>query len=258
MAVVLKYDSGLSAGENQSIERRYIIGGTSDADAYSQLVASGDCPATLAGASSTLDRSSITIRHIGGNNYEAEAVWGHSSAFADASFSTTGGQQLVTQSLNTTIYGADAPDHLGQIGVTKNGVEGVQITVPIFAWSESHILPNATVTSSYIDDLTNLTGTVNNATWRTVYPAGEVLFNGVSGQRRTADDWALTFSFSRSPNATGLAVGSITGIAKKGWEYLWCRYNDEVDSGTSLLIRKPIGVYVEQVYPTSNFASLGI
>jgi hypothetical protein len=57
---------------------------------------------------------------------------------------------------------------------------------------------------------------------------------------------------------TGLAVGPITGIAKKGWEYLWVRYADVEDTGAKMLVKRPIAAYVEQVYEYANFAGLGI
>ncbi|RLS54091.1 MAG: hypothetical protein DWH91_12750, partial [Planctomycetota bacterium] len=60
------------------------------------------------------------------------------------------------------------------------------------------------------------------------------------------------------PNATGLVIGEITGINKEGWEYLWVRYADAEDTTAKVLVKKPIAVYVEQVYPTNSFASLGI
>ena len=49
-----------------------------------------------------------------------------------------------------------------------------------------------------------------------------------------------------SPNQTGLSVGSISGISKKGWEYLWgagggawVRYADTKDTGSGAIIKRP-------------------
>lgn len=100
-----------------------------------------------------------------------------------------------------------------------------------------------------------LTGRVNHAPFKG-FAAGEVLFLGASGSQRGQEDWEVTFSFAASPNVTGLAVGQITGIAKKGWEYLWVRYEDAVDAHT--LVKQPAAAYVEQVYPYGDFALLGI
>jgi hypothetical protein len=64
-----------------------------------------------------------------------------------------------------------------------------------------------------------------------------------------------------SPNADGttlptLTIGSITGIEKKGHEYLWVRYWDQVVDAT--LLKRPTHVYVNQVYPEADFSLLGI
>jgi len=61
-----------------------------------------------------------------------------------------------------------------------------------------------------------------------------------------------------SPNRTGITVGSIGGISKKGWEYLWVRYADVEDTGSNTLVKRPVAAYVEKVYEEGNFAGLGI
>ena len=50
----------------------------------------------------------------------------------------------------------------------------------------------------------------------------------------------------------------ITGIDKKGWEYLWVRYADVEDDAAKVLVKRPIGAYVEQVYDYASFLALGI
>ena len=73
---------------------------------------------------------------------------------------------------------------------------------------------------------------------------------------RSGSDWEITFSFSSSPNRYGLSVGSITGIEKGGWDYLWTRYMRGVSEGQQL--PQPKAVYVERVYPWGDFYRLGI
>lgn len=60
------------------------------------------------------------------------------------------------------------------------------------------------------------------------------------------------------PERHGSRGGDITGINKKGWEYLWVRYADAEDTSAKVLVKEPIAAYVEQVYPYGNFAGLGI
>ena len=53
-----------------------------------------------------------------------------------------------------------------------------------------------------------------------------------------------------------MTIGDITGVDKKGWEYIWVRYADAEDE--NVLVKQPIAVYVEKVYDEGNFAGLGI
>ena len=116
------------------------------------------------------------------------------------------------------------------------------------------------MTQSYKLTLMGLTGAVNSAAFRGFSP-GEVLFMGASGARRGTDPddrWEITYKFAASPNQSGMSVGGISGIQKRGWDYLWVQYGEDVDAAASVLIKKPIAVYVEQVYPFASFAGLGI
>ena len=72
------------------------------------------------------------------------------------------------------------------------------------------------------------------------------------------EKWEGNFRFAASANAVDLVVGSITGIAKKGWEYLWVRYREEEDTVAHALVMTPVAVYVEQVYLEADLNDLGI
>ena len=79
-----------------------------------------------------------------------------------------------------------------------------------------------------------------------------------AGAKRGSGDWEITFRFAASPNVTHLTIGDITGVDKKGWEYLWVRYADSVDDTAKALVKKPIAAYVERVYEYGDFSLLGI
>jgi len=174
-------------------------------------------------------------------------------------FDTGGGTQHITQSISTVASydseGGTAPNFKQAIGVSTDSVEGVDITVPVFNFTETHIIADTLVTGTYKLALFALTGQVNNAAFKG-FAAGEVLFLGASGSKRGTDDWEITFRFAASPNVTGLTIGDITGVAKKGWEYLWIRYADAEDEHT--LVKQPVAAYVEQVYQYGDFSGLGI
>jgi hypothetical protein len=213
--------------------------------------------ATYAGA--RLDEIRITERR-------AENIWFGmvtyvSSAEEDGyrySFSTTGGTARITQSLATVgayAVSGTAPNFGGAIGVSKDKVEGCDIVVPVFTWKETHRILNASLTDSAKIALANLTGTVNSDSFRGFSP-GEVRFDGVDGSRIDATYSAVDFVFSASPNATGLVVGAMSGIEKKGWEYLWVLY--EETTSQNRLVKIPVACYVEQVYRYTAFSGLGL
>ena len=63
-------------------------------------------------------------------------------------------------------------------------------------------------------------------------------------------------------------MGEITGISKLGWEYLpaprlrqagmWARYADSEDAAAKAIVKKPVAVYIEQVYDYGDLSQLGI
>ena len=176
------------------------------------------------------------------------------------SFDTTGGTQHMTQAYAESRFGANAPDQRKAIGVDSNGVNGVDVVVPQLQWQESYDVPNAYVTATYVRGLAGITGTTNSSAFRG-FEAGEVLFIGCSGSQEWDDQkgkgpWSLSFRFVASKNVTGEPIGDISGVSKKGHEYLWVRYEDAVDS--NVLLKKPKAVYVNKVYKESDFSALGI
>jgi hypothetical protein len=176
------------------------------------------------------------------------------------SFDTTGGTKHMTQADSERRYGTNAPDQQKAIGVDANGVNGVDVITPALQWQETYDVPHAYVTSAWIRAVAGITGTTNSAVFRG-FEAGEVLFVGCSGSHEWDDQkgsgpWSLSFKFVASKNVTNETIGSITGIEKKGHEYLWVRYEDTVGGNT--LLKTPKAVYVNRVYKESNFAGLGI
>jgi hypothetical protein len=178
------------------------------------------------------------------------------------SFDTTGGTQHMTQAYAESafgILGQTPPSQYNAIGVDSNGVNGVDVVVPQLQWQEQYDVPNAYITAAYVRGIAGASGTTNNAAFRG-FEAGEVLFLGCSGSQEWDDQkgkgpWSLSYRFVASKNVTGQQLGPIF-VDKKGHEYLWVRYEDDV-SGYNLL-KKPKAVYVNKVYKDSDFSLLGI
>ena len=182
------------------------------------------------------------------------------------SFDTSGGTKHITQAREETSYGTSPPAMNKAIGVDGSSVAGVDIVVPQLQWSENYDVPHAYITSAYIKTVAQLTGTVNDAEFRT-FAAGEVLFIGCSGSHEWDEDkgsgpWNLAYKFIANPNAGGggtypaETIGDIGGVEKKGHEYMWIYYDSDVTGDT--LLKKPKFVYVNEVYRQTSFAGLGI
>jgi len=261
MAVIIeKYDSReTTVGvESPSVDLPYMVIGTED-DAVVRATVEATIPAIYAG----LVFQSYHIAHQGGGVWEVSVRYGKrepkETGQSSYSFDTGGGTTHITQSLETVASyappGEDAPDFKGAIGVSTDSVDGTDITIPVFNFKETHYIPAVLITPAYKAILFQLTGKVNAAPFKGFAP-GEVLFLGASGSQRGTEDWEITFSFAASPNVTDLRVGDITGINKKGWEYLWVRYAEAEDA--DVLVKQPAAAYVEQVYPYGDFSLLRI
>jgi hypothetical protein len=178
------------------------------------------------------------------------------------SFDTSGGTQHVTQSLATVgRYGPKATDKLqGAIGFDGKNVQGVDITVPVFNFTESHWFTPDKITQAYKLLLFGKTGCYNLDAFRG-FALGSVLFLGAAGDRQgdnPDDQWELTFRFAAMPNRTNFQIGNITVASKLGWEYMWVQYDDEADDDNKQIVKKPVAVYIERVYQGTLFSEMGI
>lgn len=256
-----------SVGNDPSEERHYFVLGTEDERA-ARLAVQGASPVVIDmyfDQTVIVWRQSIDMEPAGVDTWFGVVRYStvrptNESVF---SFDTTGGTAHITQSLATIATYPNpsqwliAPNFKGAIGVTPDGVEGIDIAVPVYKFAETHYLPTSIVTPQYKALLSWLTGRVNTIAFKG-FQGGEVQFLGAQGSIRGAGDWEIAYSFAASPNVTGLTVGPITGINKKGWEYLWVRYVDAEDDTAKALVKVPAAAYVEQVLPTADLNQLGI
>jgi len=253
----------ITSGDNPSAELSYVIRGTTD-----EFAARTELETVSLAVFDGLARTDVRVTAT-----ENASVWDGEVAYAlpsfqqpdvgesTFSFDTGGGAQHITQSLAAVASyapaGQTAPDFKGAIGVTTDSVEGVDTIVPVYNFTETHVFEDVTVNDAFKGAIFVRTGKVNSDTFRGFAP-GEVLFLGASGSQRDGGDWEIAYRFAASPNATGLAVGEITGIDKKGWEYLWVRYEDAEDGAALTIVKRPVAAYVERVYGVLDFAGLGI
>jgi hypothetical protein len=195
------------------------------------------------------------------------------------SFDTTGGTQTVTQARggsagelvydSTGFMAVNPPTMKGAVNVDDRGVNGVDIVVPQLTWTEQYDVPSTYVTNAYVRSVHLLTGSVNAAPFRG-FVKGEVLFLGMTGQQewdaqRGDGPWSLSYKFVASPNRGpdlgGLPaepIGNITTYNKYGHDFLWVRYASVDDANNNLMLRQPLNVYINKVYPDGDFSKIGI
>lgn len=249
----------------QSIEVGYIIDGVSDYDDARTTMFAAASP--VLGVWSPVD---YRLEPLDGSDelYDGVIVYGprtnnSPSGQNDPTYQFDLGVERtrVMTSLETVgSYGTRPPSFNRAINVQPDGtVEGTEINFPVFSWSETHYLPYSRVNRAYFATLFNTIATMNAAAFRD-FQRGEVLFLGVNGQKRySAPDWEMQFKFVASPNATNLAVGpDITVTSKLGHDYLWARYESDVQTVSSVPVyaRIPKHVFVERVYQFGDFDGL--
>jgi hypothetical protein len=181
------------------------------------------------------------------------------------SIDTSGGQVQQTYAYSEAKFvatGETAPDMNGAIDVQDKKPQGVQRIIPALKLTVNAKIKTANVTTvggvvHYARVISELTGTVNNATMLGQFAAGELLFTGASGDI-VAEDPSLQFTFLSSKNVTGLTIGDITGIDKKGHDYLWFSFKTDKDSSTNLPQTKPRAAYVNRIYKEADHSLLYI
>jgi hypothetical protein len=178
---------------------------------------------------------------------------------------TTGGTTRITTALehikDYAAKGVKPPNHKGAINVTPHGVEGCEIVVPQFKWTETHQFLASRVRWSYTAILENLTGTINAYPFRG-RERGAIRFDGASGGASSKDPAIVefTYHFVADRYVKGRTIGDITGIDKPAWAYGWEEHEqDEQDDGDgATLVTPPKAVHIERVYEYGNFRLLGI
>jgi hypothetical protein len=244
-----------TSGRIDTDELRYIVTGTED-----ESVVIGTVKAYVPALIGIMEPQNVEANPLGNGIWEAIVPY-EGKDETQYTFETGGATAHVTQSLQTIArYAADgetAPNFNGAIGVNGDNIDGTDVTVPIYNFAETHKMAASTVTASYKAALFAATGKVNNASFKG-FSSGEVLFLGASGSKTGLDKWEIAFKFAASPNVTNLDVGGITVSSKKGWEYLWVRFRDADDAAAKSLVKRPSSAYVERVYESADFSTLGI
>ena len=244
--------------------REYTCSGTIDASQVMSIAYSGT-PAILADTfGPPLFRQDIAVSCVNFDVWNVTVPYGPAPIIGQfrLNFDTTGGTLHVTSSRQTiAAYGkrlngnnATVNDHKGMIGVTTDGVEGVDIVIPSLKLTVEFQHDIGVIGLARIKQLARNVGKMNSDVFLTFAP-GEVLFLGMTGTEGTNTPTSVSYQFACSENATGLTIGSaISDIEKRGHDYIWIQYQDKFVDQTP--VKQPLAAYVERVYAATPFVPL--
>jgi len=284
ITVTERPDSGSgSDGQRKRDEKRYLVRGTADGGEAKAALAA-EAPATYNG----LYRKSWDVDPVFIDSQNpAVCLWEGAVQYGPAeterpepelgetlirSRSGGGTEHLVVAIAHRGAYtpGAEAAPPAHGIGDDGEGnIEGVDVEAPRYEFTVTKVFTDPASAPSE-DTLRALAATVNSAefsvtdsrTGRTITcAAGECLFRGhEAGAARSDGGLEITYNFAVRQNRANFTIPGtgITVDGKRGWDYLWCRYEQAEDAGAGRLYAKAIGAYVDQVYHETDFSALGI
>lgn len=245
-----------SIGETQDLTVGVTVEGTSDFDEAKLAVASFVPPRL-----GPLYLQNIRVSPISPISWDGDATYGPRKPRDQATFSIEIGttNTHATQSLATVASYArpgdpTPPNFRGAVGVTKDGVEGVDLNIATMTWSEHHLLSTDQVTSAYVLTVFHLTARMNASQFRIFAPGEALLLGATLQQSAEREGFTADFRWVGSPNATNIPVGGITVAEKLGHDYLWVLYRDGVSNGATVKI--PKNVFIERVYSFGDFDEL--
>lgn len=267
MAITLRQKPSFAEGDGDVKTLNYVLYGTNSENTARQAFLAGTSNVLLASIG-TLHREQPTIRQTAYDTFDIQVQYTRYKGEVGEytwDFDTTGGTVHVTHSKESIMrYGisvssetgaaaaTNIPKHNQAIGVDRSGdVAGTEIVIPAMKFNVHFRHPLGQITIAQAKFLHNLTGVVNSTPFFG-WPAGEVLFLGARGSDGSAAEAEVSYSFAMSPNATGLTIGAVASVAKKGWEYLWITYKDAVSANGKA--SQPEFVYIERLYDTADLA----
>jgi len=249
-------------GDTKARQIKYLVRGTDDEQEAIDAIQAD--PVTVPTVWNGFPMRSIVVEQLADTIWEANIGYGEPSGTGDDSitigsvqysFDTAVEMVKVTHSLETVdTYGSDPPDFKGGINPKDDGTfEGIERPVPAGSFGYTFKPTAGTITLAYQMAVEGLVGKYNSAIWRS-RAAGEVMLWGVSGTIGNQETPAISFKFRRKPNVSGLTIGDISSIDKKGWDYLWV-FAEKIDDGDRI-VSIPSAVYVERITETDNFATV--
>jgi|TARA_A100001037_G_scaffold40607_1_gene31729 hypothetical protein len=198
---------------------------------------------------------------------------------AELSFSTEGGTAKTRETVESRQQWWNDTFGLMSSTVKQYFMPETERVIPFMTWTESHTFPANYTTWINLKNLSNMTASVNDRTFRT-FEKGEVLFVGASGNW-TGGTIKIDFKFVAEPNIKNIVTNiliprvhygdnvnqqavdhDIITPIKRGHEMIEYEtkkhYQEIVDGKVEKSGEHVFRVSVHQIYKYINFDSLGI
>ena len=161
-------------------------------------------------------------------------------------------------------YG-DMPEYGGLIDVQESGdgtlePRGISVYVPTGTMPITHYFKKSQCTTKLRHKIAYRRCRYNSDSFRS-FAHGELLFVGETVNYADGDPYVeVQFKFLISENSDDIEVGNMTGISKRGWHGLWCKYRKDVKTvnGKKYQVIEPQGVAIEKIYKAADFTEMGL
>lgn len=259
--------SGSDSADNNTGNRRWLVRGSSDPITCRAVLVS------YAGAIGLYSYDGLGLKSMDwalysdggpdawefGANYDYTPEPGEYTISIDTTGATVN-TQLAFEQAEFPATGETAVDYGDSINVDAQGnPQGVDKIIPSLKLNIRAKIKESNISSAlaYAKVVASVTGKMNDATFLT-FDRGELLFLGATGEIVTSSDPVLSFAFEASPNITGQTIGTVTGINKLGWDYIWFDFKQKQDTATLLKTTVARAAYVSRVYEFGDFDDLFI
>lgn len=176
-------------------------------------------------------------------------------------FDTTGGQRtLITHADIRNGYPgpglSTVPDYGGAINVVDGVPQGLEIETGGATMTISQVISAAQASNAYRRLLMIRARRVVNAAPFGPFNAYECRFMGARFSSRADGNVDLVRVFEGAENVVGGSYAGVTGVEKRGHEYVWAPVERQADTAAKVMVPRVLGVLVHEIYPAVDFAEL--
>lgn len=232
----------------ENIDPQHALGGDGTSDAGGP---GGDGGNTPAASSPSSEQQELTSSFTFDTSAQTEHITqseGTRLKKSASGFTADDATELQANGKNNTL------DNQRAIGLTENGIQGIDRFIGKFEWSREVVWPR--VTTAYLKTLRSLTGRMNQARFY-FWDEGDVLFMGATGQQDNGR-WRVSYRFAVEETRIDFPIGNgITIVKKRGHDIVHVVYGARKRIG-NFVVPIPTNAYVEQIYKYGDFSLLEI